>query len=146
MRLLALILVMASSWPAFARDNETIDQLKARVESAAPKDRVSLALRVAELQTTAADKLYADGKTDEARAAIQDVVSYTEKAGDAATQSGKKLKDAEISVRKIAHKLADIKRTVDFENQAPLQDAIDHLERIRTQLLAKMFDLGKGSQ
>jgi protein-arginine kinase activator protein McsA len=101
---------------------------------------------VAELQTTAADKLYADGKTDEARAAIQDVVSYTEKAGDAATQSGKKLKDAEISVRKIAHKLADIKRTVDFENQAPLQDAIDHLERIRTQLLAKMFDLGKGSQ
>jgi hypothetical protein len=146
MRLLALILVMASSWPAFARDNETIDQLKARVESAAPKDRVSLALRVAELQTTAADKLYADGKTDEARAAIQDVVSYTEKAGDAATQSGKKLKDAEITVRKIAHKLADMKRTVDFENQAPLQDAIDHLERIRTQLLAKMFDLGKGSQ
>src|SRR5215469_5404494 len=145
MRLLALILVMASSWPAFARDNETIDQLKARVESAAPKDRVSLALRVAELQTNAADKLYADGKNDEARAAVQDVVSYTEKAGDAATQSGKKLKDAEITVRKIAHKLADMKRTVDFDNQAPLQDAIDHLERIRTQLLAKMFDLGKGS-
>jgi len=144
MRLLALILVVASSSAAFARD-ETIDQLKARVESAAPKERVGLALRVAELQTSAADKLYADGKTDEARAAVQDVVSYTEKAGDAATQSGKKLKDAEITVRKIAHKLADMKRTVDFDNQAPLQDAIDHLERIRTQLLAKMFDLGKGS-
>jgi len=145
MRLLALILVVASSSAAFARD-ETIDQLKARVESAAPKERVGLALRVAELQTSAADKLYADGKTDEARAAVQDVVSYTEKAGDAATQSGKKLKDAEITVRKIAHKLADMKRTVDFDNQAPLQDAIDHLERIRTQLLAKMFDLEKGSQ
>ena len=144
MRLLALILVVASSSAAFARD-ETIDQLKARVESAAPKERVSLALRVAELETNAADKLYADGKSDEARAAVQDVVSYTEKAGDAATQSGKKLKDAEITVRKIAHKLADMKRTVDFDNQAPLQDAIDHLERIRTQLLAKMFDLGKGS-
>jgi len=145
MRLLALILVVASSSAAFARD-ETIDQLKARVESAAPKERVSLALRVAELQTSAADKLYADGKNDEARAAVKDVVSYTEKAGDAATQSGKKLKDAEITVRKIAHKLADMKRTVDFDNQVPLQDAIDHLERIRTQLLAKMFDLGKGSQ
>jgi len=145
MRLLALILVVASSSAAFARD-ETIDQLKARVESAAPKERVSLALRVAELQTSAADKLYADGKNDEARAAVKDVVSYTEKAGDAATQSGKKLKDAEITVRKIAHKLADMKRTVDLENQVPLQDAIDHLERVRTQLLAKMFDLGKGSQ
>src|SRR5215467_9552407 len=145
MRLLALILVVASSSAAFARD-ETIGQLKARVESAAPKERVSLALRVAELQTSAADKLYADGKNDEARAAVKDVVSYTEKAGDAATQSGKKLKDAEITVRKIAHKLADMKRTVDLENQVPLQDAIDHLERVRTQLLAKMFDLGKGSQ
>jgi hypothetical protein len=145
MRLLALILVVASSSAAFARD-ETIDQLKARVESAAPKERVSLALRVAELQTSAADKLYADGKNDEARAAVKDVVSYTEKAGDAATQSGKKLKDAEITVRKIAHKLADMKRTVDLENQVPLQEAIDHLERVRTQLLAKMFDLGKGSQ
>jgi len=145
MPLLALILVVASSSAAFARD-ETIDQLKARVESAAPKERVSLALRVAELQTSAADKLYADGKNDEARAAVKDVVSYTEKAGDAATQSGKKLKDAEITVRKIAHKLADMKRTVDLENQVPLQDAIDHLERVRTQLLAKMFDLGKGSQ
>ena len=145
MPLLALILVVASSSAAFARD-ETIDQLKARVESAAPKERVSLALRVAELQTNAADKLYADGKNDEARAAVKDVVSYTEKAGDAATQSGKKLKDAEITVRKIAHKLADMKRTVDLENQVPLQDAIDHLERVRTQLLAKMFDLGKGSQ
>ena len=145
MPLLALILVVASSSAAFARD-ETIDQLKARVENAAPKDRVSLALRVAELQTNAADKLYADGKNDEARAAVKDVVSYTEKAGDAAIQSGKKLKDAEITVRKIAHKLADMKRTVDLENQVPLQDAIDHLERVRTQLLAKMFDLGKGSQ
>ena len=76
MRLLALILVVASSSAAFARD-ETIDQLKARVESAAPKERVSLALRVAELQTSAADKLYADGKNDEARSAVKDVVSYT---------------------------------------------------------------------
>jgi|SRR5215469_7587175 len=145
MWLLALILVVAGSSPAIARDPETIDQLKARVERAAPKERVGLALHVAELEAGAADKLYADGKSDEARAAIQDVVTYTEKAGDAATQSGKKLKDAEIGVRKIAHKLADIKRSVNFEDQAPLAEAIDHLERIRTQLLAKMFDLGKGS-
>ena len=145
MRLLALILVVAGSWPAIARAPETIDQLKARVESAPPKEKVGLALRVAELETNAADKLYADGKSDEARAAIQDVVTYTEKAGDAATQSGKKLKDAEIMVRKIANKLADMKRSVNFEDQHPIAEAIDRLERIRTQLLAKMFDLGKGS-
>ena len=146
MRALVVILILASSLPAFARDRETIEQLKARVESASLKDRVSLALQVAERQTDAADKLYAEDKTDEARAAIQDVVTYAEKACDAATQSGKRLKDAEITVRKIAHKLSDIKRSVDFEQQAPVQDAIDHLEKVRTQLLSKMFDLGKGTQ
>jgi hypothetical protein len=146
MRLVVAILIIANSVPSFAREHESVEQLKARFESAAPKDRVSLALRVAELQTEAADKSYAGGKTDEARAAIQDVVSYTEKAGDAAAQSGKKLKDAEITVRKIAHRLNDIKRSLNFEDQPPVQDAIDHLEHVRTQLLSKMFDLGKGAQ
>lgn len=146
MRLLVVILVLASSLPAFARERESVEQLKAKVETASPKEKVTLALRVAEMQTDAADKLYSNGKSDEAQAAIQDVVTYTEKASDAATQSGKKLKDAEIAVRKISHKLADMKRSVNFDDQPPLQDAIDRLEKVRTQLLAKMFDLGKGSQ
>jgi hypothetical protein len=146
MRLLIAILVLASALPVSARDRETVEQLKARFENAAAKDRVSLALKIAELQTNAADKLYADGKSDDARVAVQDIVTYTEKAADAASQSGKKLKDAEITVRKIAHKLGDIKRTVNFDDQGPVQEAVDRLEHVRTQLLAKMFDLGKASQ
>jgi hypothetical protein len=146
MRLLVPILIISAALCGLARDRETIEQLKARVESAAPKDRITLALRVAERQTDAADKLYADGKSDEARAAIQDVVRYTEKAGNAASQSGKKLKDAEITVRKLAHKLNDMKRTLNFDDQAPVQQAIDQLEHVRTELLSKMFDLGKSSQ
>lgn len=146
MRLLVVILVLASSLPAVARERESVEQVKAKVETASPKEKVTLALRVAEMQTDAADKLYSNGKSDEAQAALRDVVTYTEKASDAATQSGKKLKDAEITVRKISHKLADMKRSVNFDDQPPLQDAIDRLEKVRTQLLAKMFDLGKGSQ
>jgi hypothetical protein len=146
MRLLIAILVLASALPVSARDRETVEQLKARFENAAAKDRVSLALKIAELQTNAADKLYADGKSDDARVAVQDIVTYTEKAADAASQTGKKLKDAEITVRKIAHKLGDIKRTVNFDDQGPVQEAVDRLEHVRTQLLTKMFDLGKASQ
>ena len=39
-----------------------------------------------------------------------------------------------------------VKRTVNFDDQPPIQEAIDHLERVRTQLLSKMFDLGKAAQ
>lgn len=146
MRLLVALFLLAACALALAREHESLDQLKTRFESAAPKDRVSLGLRIAEIQTDAADRLYQEGKSDDGRAAVTDIVSYCEKASDAATQSGKKLKDAEITIRKISHKLADIKRTVDFDDQPPLQEAVDHLERVRTGLLSKMFDLGKSAQ
>jgi hypothetical protein len=146
MRLLLAFFLIASCSLALAREHESLEQLKARFENAPPKERVSLGLRIAEMQTDAADRLYGEGKPDEGRAAVGDIVTYCEKASDAATGSGKKLKDAEITIRKIAHKLSDIKRSVNFDDQAPLQEAVDHLERVRTQLLSKMFDLGKGTQ
>lgn len=146
MRQLLALLLIASCALAFAREHETLEQLKARFESATPKERVRLGLRIAETQTDAADRLYGENKPDEGRAAVADIVTYCEKASDAAINSGKNLKDAEITIRKIAHKLSDIKRSANFEDQAPLQQAIDDLERVRSQLLSKMFDLGKGAQ
>lgn len=146
MRVLVAIVVVAACSLAMAREHESLDQLKSRFDSASAKDRVSLGLRIAEIQADAADRLYADGKSDEGHTAVQDVVTYCEKASDSAAQSGKKLKDAEITVRKLVHKLSDMKRTLNFDDQAPVQEAIDHLERVRTQLLTKMFDLGKGAK
>ena len=146
MRQLLALFMIAGCALAFAREHESLEQLKARFEKTAPKERVSLGLRIAEMQTDAADRLYGENKSDEGRAAVGDIVTYCEKASDAATGSGKKLKDAEITIRKIAHKLSDIKRSVNFDDQAPLQQAIDDLERVRTKLLSKMFDLGKGAQ
>ncbi len=42
-------------------------------------------------------------------------------------------------LRKMAAKLRDIKRTLVFEDQAPVQATVDHLEQVRTELLARMF-------
>lgn len=138
-----LLLITAFPLLLWAAKEESIEQLKARLASAPPDQQISLSLKIAQHQLEAADKLYTDGKSDDARAAVADVVSYSEKAGEAATQTGKKLKQAEISVRKMAHKLQDIKRSVNFEDQQPLQDATDHLEHVRSELLVKMFGPNK---
>ena len=79
------------------------------------------------------------GKVDEARSALKDVVTYSEKAHDAAIQSGKRVKNTEIDFRKMAVKLRDIKRTVNFDDQEPLQAAAERLESLRTDLLTHMF-------
>ncbi|HMK21509.1 MAG TPA: hypothetical protein VK466_04200 [Terriglobales bacterium] len=141
---LAVLLAMASAMGlAFAKEL-TLEELKARAETAKPDERAKLCIEIAERQVEAADKLYTDVKIDQAQSAIHDVVSYSEKAVDAASQTGHKLKNTEIALRKMSHRLNDIKRTLAFENQAPVQNAVDVLEKLRTDVLSRMF--GKGAK
>jgi len=132
------ITVAAAITLAVAKD-VSIEDLKARAANARPDERVNLCLEIAEQQVKAADKLYNEGNVEAAQAAIRDVVSYSRQAGEAASQSGHHLKNTEIAMRKMTHHLVDIKRNVAFENQAPLQTAIETLEKIRTDLLDSMF-------
>jgi hypothetical protein len=132
-----LLLALASSYGA-AKD-ETLDEMKARFESARPEDRAELGVRIAQQELRNADKFYKDGNAEQARAAVDDIATYSEKARDAATQTNKHLKNVEIEVRKIADKLRDIKRTLAFEDQAPVDHTIRRLEDVRTTLLKAMF-------
>ena len=136
---LMLFLAVAFACSYGAGKDETAEQLKARFESARPEDRADLAIHIAQYQLRVADKLYSDGRSDQARAAVEDIVTYSEKARDTVKQTRKRLKDVEINVRKMADKLRDIKRTLAFEDQPPVQQAIDRLEDIRTTLLKEMF-------
>jgi hypothetical protein len=138
-RLVFIMLLLALASAYGAATDETVDELKARFESAHPEDRPELGIRIARHQLRNADKLYSDGKVDQASADVEDIVAYAEKARDSATQSKKHLKNVEIDVRKIAEKLRDIKRTLAFEDQPPVESAIRRLEDIRTTLLKEMF-------
>jgi hypothetical protein len=139
---LAAALLCVSVLPAFAANDQALQQLEAKAEAGRPEDRVQACLEVAERQLKAADEAFKTGKAEEAQAAVSDVVRYASKARDASVQSGKRVKNTEIVVRKLAAKLRDVKRTVDFEDQSQLQTASDELEKIRTDLLSHMFAKG----
>ena len=140
MRRLALtMLVLALASAGWAAKDEAVEQLKARVESARPEDRPELCIRIAQQQLRNADKLYTDGEVEQARAAVDDIVTYSEKARDASLQTKKRLKNVEIDVRKMADKLRDIKRTLAFEDEPPVEQAVRRLEDVRTTLLQAMF-------
>ena len=139
MRRIAIpLLLLACAAAAFAKD-ESVDQLKARLGNAAPDERPGICVHIAQDQLHAADKAYNDGNVEQARKSLADIVDYSEKARDAAMVSKKQLKNVEIAVRKIAEKLNDIKRTLNYEDQAPVADTVKRLEDIRTSLLTEMF-------
>jgi len=135
--------VFALAAATMAARDESVEELKSRVQNAAPQDRPKLCVQIAELQLRNADKLYRNGDAEQARAAVEDVVTYSRKARDSATETKKHVKNVEIAVRKMAERLRDIKRTLSIEDQAPVEHAIQELEEIRTSLLQQMFSKEK---
>jgi hypothetical protein len=120
----------------------TVEELKARVPDAGIPARPALCIQISELQLDAADKLYQAGDSEKGQAALVDVVAFSELARDYSIQAHKHEKQSEIAIRKMAHKLADVKRTLSFPDQKPVQDAIDRLQKIRDDLLFAMFPKG----
>jgi hypothetical protein len=142
-RNIIVALLMAIAVLAFAYKEETLQEMIARAESARIEDRPGLYLEISERQLKSSNQLYLAGKIDDGRAALNDVVTYSEKAHDTAIQSDKKIKNTEITFRKMAAKLRDLKRSLNFDDQAPVQAAADRLESLRTDLLSHMFGKGK---
>jgi hypothetical protein len=124
------------------RAEPTIEELKARVANTGISDRIPLCIRISERQVDEADRLYAAGNGEKAKAALLDVVAFAELARDSAIQSRKHEKQAEIAIRKMARKLANVKHTVTHDEQEQVQSTIDRLEHIRDDLLAAMFPKG----
>lgn len=138
-RLASCLFLILLAVTSCAASEETIGSLKARLQNAPPDEQPQLAVQIAHLELRAADKFYNEGHVDEARTAVADIVTYSEKARDSAVATKKHLKNVEIATRKIAEKLRDIKRTLAFEDQPPVDQAIHSLEDIRTALLKEMF-------
>ena len=139
MRSLAICTLLLAVAASGAARDESIDELKARAQNALPQDRPSLCVQIAERQLHNADKLFKDGDVELGRAAVEDIVVYSEKARDSAIETKKHLKNVEIAVRKIAERLRDLKRTLSFEDQPAVERAVQRLEEVRTTLLKQMF-------
>lgn len=134
---LAILVLAAAS--VIARADEAVDAMIKRADAAPTGERPSLDIEIAELELRNADRLYAAGDVTAARAAVDNVVKYSGAASDATTQARGKIKGTEIAIRKMAAKLRDIKRSLAYEDQPPVQSAADQLEKLRTGLLARMF-------
>jgi len=141
--IISAVFGLAAAGLALAAKELTLPELKAKADAAPLEDRPQLYVEIAERQLAAAGESYRAGGAEQARAAVDDVVFYAGKARDASIQTGKKLKNTEISVRKMAAKLRDLRRTLSFDDQAPVQAAADQLESMRSELLAHMFSKGK---
>jgi hypothetical protein len=117
----------------------TLPELKARADAAHGADQAKLCLEYARRQLEDANALFSDGQVDKGQAEILEVVAYARKGADAASSSGKQLKETEIKLRKVAERMHDIGASLAFEDRPPVRQAVDDIEKIRSDLLARMW-------
>jgi len=136
---LLVVVSLAVLASAISKDSP-LEELKARLQSTNnPDEKAKLCVAIAERQVANADRLFQAGNSNQAQAAVSDVVTYAGQARDAADVTGHRAKDTEIAMRKMIHRLTDMKRSLSFEDQGPVQSAIDQMEKMRTDLLNRMF-------
>ncbi len=133
-----VVLLVLACRPA-AADKENLQQLKARAATAGGGKQVELFTRIAEIQVEELDRAYDEGQAEEARAALADVQEYGVKAARTSEATGKRMKQTEIAIRRIAKKLDEIRKTLAVDERPPVNTAIEQLENARTALLHSMF-------
>jgi uncharacterized protein HemY len=137
-----LSVLMAASMAHATPTEPTVEDLKARLASASAGDRPHLCVQIAQKQLNEADKLYAASELEKGQAALADVVAYAELARDYSIQSHKYQKQTEIAARSMTRKLTDLLHSLGQQDQPPVRDAINHLQRVRDDLLIAMFPKG----
>ncbi len=135
----AIALIVAATLATASDKKDTLEQLKARAETAAGKHEIELSVEIADRQLKATDEAYSAGDVDKAQAALNDVVEYGVRAAKEATNTGKRMKQTEIALRKISDRLDEIGKSVDVDSRPPVKEAIRKLEAARNDLLFRMF-------
>jgi hypothetical protein len=118
---------------------QTATELKSKADAAHGGEQAKLCLEYAHMELENSNMLFTDGQVDKAQSEIREVVDYARKGADAATASGKQLKETEIKLRKLSERMHDIGESLAFEDRAPVRQAIDEIEQIRSALMVKMW-------
>jgi hypothetical protein len=136
---LILLFILAVCALSFSKKEDSLEQLMAKADTASGGEQADLCMEVAERELKLTTNSYKANAPEDARASLQQIVKYSDKARTAAIQSGKKMKHTEIKIRRISERLRDLKFNVEADDQPGIQTAIDKLEDFRTEILKNMF-------
>lgn len=130
--------MQAQGAPKSAAADE-LEKAKARADHASERDRCYENVEVVRALVELADAQFAAGDADQAQKTVKETVTYADRARDAAQHSGHKLKQAEITLRKAQRRLDDLRHTVAFEDQGPIEAVLKQLEADRQEILRQVL-------
>ena len=105
-----------------------LERAKAKAEHASERDRCYENVEVVRALVEVANEQFGAGDADQAQKTVKETATYADRAREASQHSGHKLKQAEITLRKAQRRLDDLRHTLTFEDQGPVEAVLKQLE------------------
>jgi hypothetical protein len=137
MRHVSILLLLTAL--GFAKDQKSLDQLKAEAEKASGGHQGQLYAELAQRTVDVADQQFTQGDSVQGHETVKQVLEYATKAHDLALESRKKLKEIEIYLRETQRHLANVRRTLAADDRPSVEAVEKKLADFRQDLLDAMF-------
>ena len=118
---------------------EELERAKAKAEHASERDRCYENVEVVRALVEVANEQFGVGDADQAQKTVKETATYADRAREASQHSGHKLKQAEITLRKAQRRLDDLRHTLTFEDQGPVEAVLKQLEVDRQEILHQVM-------
>jgi hypothetical protein len=122
-----------------ALDTQELTALAARAEQAVPKDRCYLYAQLVSAMTELASQQLSAGDTADASASLKAIQGYTAKIHTGLTNDSKRLKDAQIMMRRTASRLKDLMMDASLNDQPAFESTLKQLDQVQSQMMLAVF-------
>jgi len=111
----------------------------AKADQAPPRDRCFLYAELVSQMTDLAGKQFHSGESGQAAQTLQLVRRYAEKIHEGVTDDSKKLRDAELLMRRASFRLNGILSAATYEDRPTLEVTLKQLNEVQSELLMQVF-------
>ena len=134
----SLTCVYASS-SSLDRHPGALATLQAKADQAQPRDRCYLYAELVSQMTDLAGHQFSSGDSGQASETLKLVQLYAEKIQIGVADDSKKVKDAELLVRRTSFRLKDILGGASLEDRETLEATLRQLNQVQAQLMTQVF-------
>lgn len=120
-------------------DMQELTAMATRAEQATPKDRCYLYAQLVSAMTDLAGKQMNAGDTTDASTSLKAIQDYTAKLHKDVTSNSKKLKDAQIMMRRTAFRLKELMRDASLTDQPTFETTLKQLDQVQSQMMLAVF-------
>src|SRR5277367_3349961 len=113
--------------------------LHVKADQAQPRDRCFLYAELVSQMTDLAGKQFNSGESGQASQTLQLVQRYAEKIHAGVTDDSKKLRDAELLMRRASFRLKGILSAATYEDRPALEVTLKQLNEVESDLLTQVF-------